>query len=166
MRKTGNEIVDVSFQFALSIIEYTDILESKRKFVLSNQLLKSGTSIGANIKEAQSAESKSDFIHKLKISAKEAEETDYWLSLCQYSEGYPDTVDLQNNLNSIKKLLSKIISSSKNKQTSPPISTSAHHLISTSARQHISTPSHHRIISSANHHISTSSNQHINFPLG
>ena len=113
MRKTGNEIVDVSFQFALNIIEYTDILESKRKFVLSNQLLKSGTSIGANIKEAQSAESKSDFIHKLKISAKEVEETDYWLSLCQYSEGYPDTLDLQNNLNSIKKLLSRIISSSK-----------------------------------------------------
>lgn len=113
MRKTGNEIVDVSFQFALSIIEYTDILESKRKFVLSNQLLKSGTSIGANIKEAQSAESKADFIHKLKISAKEAEETDYWLSLCQYCEGYPDTLDLQNNLNSIKKLLSRIISNSK-----------------------------------------------------
>ena len=113
MEKTGNEIVDVSFEFALQIIEYTEILESSRKFVVANQLLKSGTSIGANIREAQNAESKDDFIHKLKISAKEADETDYWLSLCQYSDNYPDTIELQNKLVSIRKLLSRIISSSK-----------------------------------------------------
>lgn len=113
MRKSGNEIVDLSFQFALDIIEYAEALENKKKFIISNQLLKSGTSIGANVNEAQSAESRVDFIHKLKISAKEAEETDYWLSLCQCAEGYPDTIELQSKLVSIKKLLSKIISSSK-----------------------------------------------------
>ena len=74
MVKTGNEIVDVSFEFALLIIEYAELLESNRKFVIANQLLKSGTSIGANIREAQNAESKADFIHKMKIAAKEAEE--------------------------------------------------------------------------------------------
>ena len=113
MEKTGNEIVDVSFEFSLQIIEYTEILESSRKFVVTKQLLKSGTSIGAIIREAQNAESKDDFIHKLKISAKEADETDFWLSLCHDSKNYPDTSELQNRLVSIKKLLSRIISSSK-----------------------------------------------------
>jgi four helix bundle protein len=113
MEKTGNEIVDVSFEFALQIIEFTEILEANRKFIVANQLLKSGTSIGANVKEAQNAESKDDFIHKLKISAKEADETEYWLSLCQSSKNYPDTSDLLIKLTNIKKLLSKIISTSK-----------------------------------------------------
>ena len=58
-----NEILELSIQFALNIIEFTEILESKRKFVIANQLLKSGTSVGANIFEAQSAESRADFIH-------------------------------------------------------------------------------------------------------
>jgi four helix bundle protein len=57
---------------------------------LSRQLLKSGTSIGANAMEAQNAESKADFIHKMKIAAKEAEESQYWLWLCDYSPNYPD----------------------------------------------------------------------------
>jgi four helix bundle protein len=112
--KSKNVVLDISFEFALKIIEYTEELEEKRKFVIARQLLKSGTSIGANIREAQSAESKSDFIHKLKISAKEAEETEYWLLLCKRSKNYPDTTELLNELLSIQKLLSKIISSSKN----------------------------------------------------
>ena len=70
--ETKNEILDLSFEFALNIIDFVEELENKRKFVIANQLLKSGTSIGANIFEAQSAESKADFIHKLKISDKEA----------------------------------------------------------------------------------------------
>ena len=73
-----NVIVDLSLEFALDIIEYSEMLEENRKFVIANQLLKSGTSIGANIREAQNAESKADFIHKLKIAAKEADETEYW----------------------------------------------------------------------------------------
>ncbi|MDR2801780.1 MAG: four helix bundle protein [Prevotellaceae bacterium] len=113
MRNTGNLIVDMSFEFAIKIIAFTELLEKNKKFVIAHQLLKSGTSIGANVKEAQNCESKPDFIHKLKIAAKEAGETEYWLSLCQYAEGYPYQDDLMESLVSIEKILSKIISSSK-----------------------------------------------------
>jgi len=73
----GNPIVDKSFQFAIEIVEFCDLLYVNRKYVIGQQLLKSGTSIGANIREAQNAESKADFIHKMKIAAKEADETEY-----------------------------------------------------------------------------------------
>ena len=112
-----NLIVDLSFQFALKIISLSEELEETRKFVITKQLLKCGTSIGANVKEAQNAESKADFIHKLKIAAKEADETEYWLLLCQESNGYPNTVNLRNELTSIIKVLSKIIGSSKRNAT-------------------------------------------------
>jgi four helix bundle protein len=69
-----NLILKLTFQFALDIIEFTEELEAKRKFVLANQLFRSGTSIGANVREAQGCESKADFIHKLKIAYKEAED--------------------------------------------------------------------------------------------
>lgn len=68
---------------------YTEKLEELRKYVISNQLLKSGTSVGANVREAQNCESKADFIHKFKIAAKDADETENWLLLCKYSENYP-----------------------------------------------------------------------------
>lgn len=108
-----NPIVNKSFLFALDIIKYADTLESNRKFVIANQLLKSGTSIGANVWESQQAESRADFIHKLKISAKESKETEYWLLLCKYSEGLPDTSVMLDKLLEIQKLLSRIISTSK-----------------------------------------------------
>jgi four helix bundle protein len=110
-----NVIIDLTFSFALNIIEYAGVLEEGRKFVLANQLLKSGTSIGANVREAQNAESKADFIHKMKIAAKEADETIYWLSLCKFSKNYPDPNNLLDLVNTIMKVLSKIISSSKKK---------------------------------------------------
>ena len=56
---------------------------------MANQLFRSGTSIGANVKEAQGAESKGDFRHKGKVAYKEAEETEYWLSLCKHAKNYP-----------------------------------------------------------------------------
>ncbi len=108
-----NLIVNLSIDFALQIIEYCELLENKRKFIISNQLLKSGTSIGANVHEAQNAESKADFIHKIKIAAKEADETDYWLTLCNLSPSYPNPVGLDVKITSIIHVLSKIISSSK-----------------------------------------------------
>jgi len=77
MEAKDNVIIKLTFQFALDIIKYCEILQENKKFVIANQLLKSGTSIGANIREAQNAESKADFIHKFKISAKEIEETTY-----------------------------------------------------------------------------------------
>lgn len=85
-----NFIVEKSLNFALQIIEFCELLDRKKKFILSNQLLKSGTSIGANVREAQNAESAIDFIHKLKIAAKEADETQYWLLLCKRSKNYPN----------------------------------------------------------------------------
>ena len=108
-----NEILELSIQFALDIIEFTEILENKRKFVIANQLLKSGTSIGANVFESQSAESRVDFIHKLKIADKEAKESEYWLLLCEKSPSCPFNQELKVKLLSIQKLLSKIISTSK-----------------------------------------------------
>jgi len=110
-----NEIVEVSFDFALQIISYCEKLEEIKKFIIANQLLKSGTSIGANIREAQNAESITDFLHKMKIAAKEAEETEYWLLLCEKSENYPSTNELLIKIISIKKLLAKIISSTRKK---------------------------------------------------
>jgi four helix bundle protein len=109
----GNVILELSFQFALGVIGYCDLLSQCRKYVIAQQLLKSGTSVGANIREAQSAESKTDFIHKLKIAAKEADETEYWLLLCKYSKSYPSPAELLEKIISIKKLLSKIIATSK-----------------------------------------------------
>ncbi len=109
-----NAILDLSFEFALEVIAYCELLEEKKRFVLAQQLLKSGTSIGANVREAQGAESKPDFIHKMKIAAKEAEETDYWLLLCKHSPSYPNPDDLLEKLVPIKKLFSRIISTTKN----------------------------------------------------
>lgn len=110
-----NLIIDLSFEFALEIIEYCELLEEKRKYVIANQLLKSGTSIGANVREAQSAESKSDFIHKLKIALKEAQETEYWLLLCLHAKKYPNPDELMDKIKSLLKVLTKIINStSKN----------------------------------------------------
>ena len=111
-----NIIVEKSFEFALKIIEYAEELDKCKKYIISRQLFKSGTSIGANIREAQSAESSADFVHKLKISAKEAEETEYWLLLCKHSKSYPPCDKLFSLLIELQKLLSSIISSTKNNQ--------------------------------------------------
>jgi len=108
-----NPIVDLTFQFALIIIEFSEVLEEQKKYVLSRQIIKSGTSIGANVREAQNAESKSDFIHKIKIAAKEADETEYWLLLCKYSSHYPNPDDILEKLSQIIKVLSKILSTCK-----------------------------------------------------
>ncbi|MFT6166720.1 MAG: four helix bundle protein [Vicingaceae bacterium] len=107
-----NEILELSFEFALKIVEFTEVLEEKRKYVIARQLLKSGTSVGANIREAQNAHSKRDFISKCVIAAKKADETEYWLLLCQKSKNYPEPEGLLSEILSIKKLLSTIISSS------------------------------------------------------
>lgn len=109
-----NLIVTLTFQFALNIVRFTEKLEADRKFIVAKQLIRCGTSIGANVSEAQNAESKADFIHKLKIAAKEADETEYWLEICHQSENYPDCEELLAKIHSIKKVLSKIIATSKN----------------------------------------------------
>lgn len=111
--KEGNLIVNLTFDFALEIIRFTEFLEQEKKYVIARQLLRSGTAIGANVREAQNVESKSDFIHKMKIAAKEADETEYWLLLCSRSYDYNDCRNLLMSVVSISKVLSKIIASSK-----------------------------------------------------
>lgn len=111
----SNPILKLSFDFSLMIIEYCELLESDKRYIIARQLLKSGTSIGANAMEAQNAESKADFIHKMKIAAKEAEESQYWLWLCQYSNSYPDCTLHQAKLEEVNKVLGKILSSSRKK---------------------------------------------------
>lgn len=109
-----NIILQKTIKFSLRIIEYVELLEEKKKYVIAKQLMKSGTSIGANMHEAQNAESKADFIHKFKIAAKEIEETKYWLLLCKESKNYPDCNYLVEQLHEIDKIVTKIIATSKN----------------------------------------------------
>ena len=108
---------DKSFQFALRIIKLSKYLvEEKKEYVLSKQILRSGTSIGANIREAQNAQSKADFIHKLSISQKECDETMYWLELLNQSEYLSDSEfkSAHNNANELLKMLRSAIITSKN----------------------------------------------------
>ncbi|HET8837994.1 MAG TPA: four helix bundle protein [Flavobacteriaceae bacterium] len=78
-------VKDKSFDFSLSIIQLFKILQEQREYIISKQLLRSGTSIGANISEALAGESRADFLHKMAIASKEARETIYWLELLQKS---------------------------------------------------------------------------------
>lgn len=111
-----NLIVELTFTFALNIISYSEQVKLDKKFEMASQIFRSGTSIGANIREAQNAESRADFIHKFKIAAKEADEVYYWLMLCKSSEFYPDPDErLFTDLNSIILIITKIIASSKAK---------------------------------------------------
>ncbi len=109
----GNLIVELTEKFAVKIISFH--LEVKKAGIssMAQQLFDSGTSIGANVSEAQNAESKKDFIHKMKIAAKEGDETAFWLKLCAQSPELPDPGDLQTDLKSINKVLNKIIVSAK-----------------------------------------------------
>jgi four helix bundle protein len=108
-----NPLLRLTYEFAIMIIEYCEALEAQKKYVIARQLLKSGTSIGANSMEAQNAESKADFIHKIKVAAKEADETQYWLSLCNYSNSYHACDHLLKKLVEVQKLINKILGSSK-----------------------------------------------------
>jgi len=109
---------DKSFGFAVRIVKlYTYLTESKQEFVLSKQLLRSGTAIGALVREAQNAESGKDFIHKLSISQKECDETIYWLELLKETEyiNEEEFESIYNEVNELLKMLkSAIITSKKN----------------------------------------------------
>jgi four helix bundle protein len=107
-----------SFNFALRIVKLHQFLSSEKKeFILSKQLLRSGTSIGAMVRESEQAESKADFIHKLAIAQKEANETDYWLELLFQSEYLNKTQhqSLKSDIVEINKILASIIISTKQK---------------------------------------------------
>jgi four helix bundle protein len=105
-----------SFEFAVRVVNlYKYLSNEKKEFVLSKQLLRSGTAIGALVREAEQAESKADFVHKLAIALKEANETEYWILLLRET-GYLNTNEAESICNDNKellKLLTSIINSSK-----------------------------------------------------
>ena len=101
--KKENLILDKSFGFALSIIELYKLMVKQKEYVMSKQLLRSGTSIGANIQEATAAISRKDFIFKMSISSKEARETKYWLRLIAKSD--ITNIDFNTHLNEINQII-------------------------------------------------------------
>lgn len=111
-----NIIQNKSFDFAVRIVKaYQHLTEAPREFVMSKQLLRSGTTIGALVKEAEQAESKNDFIHKLNIALKEANETEYWLELL-FKTNYlteQEFTSLQKDCVELLKLLVSIIKTTK-----------------------------------------------------
>jgi four helix bundle protein len=113
----NNPLLKLSIEFSLGIVTYCDMLMANKKFAIANQLLRSGTAIGANAMEAQNPESRADFIHKIKIAAKEAEETQYWLLLCENATDYPKNGELAQQLEVLQKILGSIIASAKKKSS-------------------------------------------------
>ena len=112
-----NIILEKSFKFALKIVEeYKYLIHTKKEYVLSKQLLRSGTSIGANVQESTAAQSKADFINKLSIASKEARETKYWLLLLKESEYIPKS-DLIDSCEEIIKILTSIIKTSQERES-------------------------------------------------
>ncbi|NHM06741.1 four helix bundle protein [Flavobacterium sp. CYK-4] len=111
-----NVVKEKSFLFALDVIQiYKKLSYEKKEFVMSKQLLRCGTSIGANIWESECAQSKADFVSKLSIALKEANETDYWFELL-YISGFINHEDFKNikpKISEQLKLLTSIINTSK-----------------------------------------------------
>lgn len=111
-----NIIQEKSFAFAIRIVNaYKYLIEQKKEFILSKQLLRSGTSIGANVEEAIGGQSKKDFIAKLSISYKEARETRYWLKLLTATDYLEDKLSksLLDDAEELCKILSSILLTSK-----------------------------------------------------
>ena len=113
-----NPILRLTLDFSVDVLAYCEELEVGKRFVIARQLLRSGTSIAANAMEAQNGESKSDFIHKMKIAAKEALETQYWLLVCERAGTYPPNASLQQKLEEINRVLTSIIGTAKRKTRS------------------------------------------------
>jgi len=110
-----NIVKDKSFEFAIEIVHVCKKLTEQKEFVLSKQLLRSGTAIGALIREAEHSESKKDFIHKLSISLKEANETEYWLELLVNTMYLNETEfkSLRIKIGELNRLLISIIKTTK-----------------------------------------------------
>ena len=113
----NNAIEEKSFQFAVRIVKLCKYLqENKKEYILSKQLMRSGTSIGANIMESQQAQSRPDFVSKLNIALKEASETDYWLRLLQATDYLTDSEysSIIADCKELEKLLTAIIKTTRN----------------------------------------------------
>ncbi len=116
----ANILKEKSFDLALSIIQISKDLQTKNEYVLSKQLLRSGTAIGALVRESQNAESSKDFIHKLSIAQKECDETLYWLELLFKSNYLEEKLfyKIFSDCTEVLKLLKSIILTSKQKLNS------------------------------------------------
>ncbi len=112
-----NEILELSFQFALAIIEFSEQLEEQTKSVIAKKLLKSGTSIGVIIKQAQNIKDDLAYINKLKNAVKAANDTEYWLHLCVSSPRYSYDNTLITKLINLKKMLYSIITNMDNNKS-------------------------------------------------
>ena len=114
--KRPNIVMDRSYAFALRVIRlYKFLVSEKKEFVLSKQLLRSGTAVGALIKEAEHAQSKADFLNKMNIALKEANESKYWLELLRDSEYISTTeaTSMLSDCSELVKLLASIVKSTK-----------------------------------------------------
>ena len=109
--KTRNEIVIRSKEFAVRIVKLSQFLEKQKNFAIVKQIIRSGTSIGANIHEAQSSDTKKDFAYKMNIALKEARETEYWIDILIESEIVPQSrlSDLKSEIEELIKMLIAII---------------------------------------------------------
>ena len=116
MAVKNNLIQEKSFSFALSIISLYKKLQEEREYIISKQILRAATSIGANVEEAIAGQSRKDFVNKLSVSLKEARETRYWLRLLHESElTNIDIVDYQKEALEIINILSAIIKTTKSR---------------------------------------------------
>jgi four helix bundle protein len=116
--KTENIIQTKSFQFAVRILKASQVLFHERKeYIVTKQLLRSGTSIGANVEEAIGGYSDVDFLHKLSVAYKEARETKYWIRLLRAGNFFKkeEAISLLNDITEICKILAKILLTTKNK---------------------------------------------------
>lgn len=111
-----NPLIEQSVDFAVCIVSYYKWLASqKNEYVMSRQLLRSGTSIGANIHEANYAVSKADFISKMQIALKETSETEYWLIVLERTNFLPEEYEyIKDRCNSLKRMLISTLNTSKN----------------------------------------------------
>lgn len=108
--KKENIIIDKTFKFSLDIISLYKKLQNEKEYILSKQLVRSATSIGANVEEASAAQSKKDFINKMSIASKEARETKYWLKLLDKSDLTqfnisPFLTEIENIINILTKII-------------------------------------------------------------
>ena len=118
---TDSLISEKTINFAVRIVRfYKYLCEEKKEYILSKQILRSGTSIGANVRESRNAQSRADFISKLNIALKEADETDYWLELMEKSEIIKSNqiADLKSDLNEITAILVTSLKTLKNQHAS------------------------------------------------
>jgi four helix bundle protein len=117
MENKENALKDKSYKFALRVVKlYKHLTDEKKEYVLSKQILRSGTSIGANVTEGNQAQSKADFVHKLSIAHKESFETEYWLCLLRDGEFITEkqAESLLEDCKEVQKILTTSIKTAKN----------------------------------------------------